>query len=134
MSKANKSDAETTLQELKDLAETFSKERHWQKHHKPRNLSMNIAIEAAELMEHYLWEREEKPDQKEVADELSDVILSCLLFAVAENIDISQAFIDKLERIKKKYPTTIFNKDSDSLEAYKKIKQEYRRKGAQNDT
>lgn len=129
MTKTGKADGETTLQELKDLAEEFSKERSWQKHHKPRNLSMNIAVEAAELMEHYLWERDEGPDRREIADELSDVILSCLLFAVAEDIDISRSFRDKLARIKKKYPTTIFNEKNDSLEAYQKIKQEYRRKG-----
>ncbi len=123
---SKRTDAETTLQELKDLVEQFSKERNWEKHHAPKNLAMNIAIEAAELMEHYVWERDGEPDKQEVTDELADIIFNCLNFAVTNNIDIASAFIDKLERIRKKYPTDVFNDSNDSLEDYQKIKKAYR--------
>jgi NTP pyrophosphatase (non-canonical NTP hydrolase) len=87
---------------------------------------MNIAIEAAELMEHYVWERDGEPDKAEVADELADVIFNCLNFAASQDIDITTAFMAKFERLQKKYPTTIFNADNDSLDDYQKIKQQYR--------
>jgi NTP pyrophosphatase (non-canonical NTP hydrolase) len=119
-------DREVTLQQLKDVVAQFSKERNWGKHHAPKNLAMNIAIEAAELMEHYVWERDGEPDKAEVADELADIVFNCLNFAVGQDIDIATAFMDKFERLQKKYPTTIFNESNDSLDDYQKIKQRYR--------
>lgn len=125
-------DNNTTLQELKDIVEKFTKDRNWGKHHAPKNLAMNIAIEAAELMEHYVWERDGEPDKAEVADELADVLFNCLNFAITQDIDLAKAFLSKFERLEKKYPTTIFNKDNDSLDDYQKIKQAYR-SGKTND-
>ncbi|TRZ93420.1 nucleotide pyrophosphohydrolase, partial [bacterium] len=46
---------EITLQEIKARIKQFIKERDWEKYHSPKNLSMSIAIEAAELMEHFQW-------------------------------------------------------------------------------
>ena len=122
--KAN--DTTTTFQELKDIVAKFGADRNWAKHHAPKNLAMNIAIEAAELMEHYVWERDGEPDKLEVADELADVIFNCLNFAASQDIDITTAFMNKFERLQKKYPTTIFNKDNDNLDDYQKIKKQYR--------
>lgn len=122
----SKTDTNTSFQELKDLVQKFADERNWGKHHAPKNLAMNIAIEAAELMEHYVWERDGEPDKAAVADELADVVFNCLNFAVTQDIDISSAFMAKFERLQKKYPTTIFNKQNDSLDDYQKIKQQYR--------
>ena len=49
------SDSRTTLAELKQLVGDFVDRRDWQQFHSPKNLSMSIAIEAAELMEHFQW-------------------------------------------------------------------------------
>jgi len=46
----------TTLADLKNRVARFSAERGWARHHSPKNLSMAIAAEAAELMEHFLWD------------------------------------------------------------------------------
>ena len=121
-----KYDNETTLRELKELVEKFGKERNWGRHHTPKNLTMNIAIEAAELMEHYVWEREGKPDEDEVADELADILFNVLNFANSENIDLSSAFISKYEKLQKKYPVSTFNQDNDDLDEYRRIKKDYR--------
>lgn len=88
---------------------------------------MSIAIEAAELMEHFVWERDGEPDKDEVAAELADVIFNCLNFALASEIDISQAFMTKYQKLQKKYPVSLFNKDNDSQEDYQRIKKRYRR-------
>lgn len=108
------------------MVDKFSQDRNWQRHHNPKNLSMAIAIEAAELMEHYQWEREGKLDAGEIADELSDIIFNCLMFAVSQDIDIASSFKSKYGRLLKKYPTTIFNKNNDSPEDYDRIKKAYR--------
>lgn len=119
-------DNETTLNEHKNLVEKFGQERNWGRHHTPKNLAMNVAIEAAELMEHYVWEREGEADKKEVADELADVLFNVLNFAVTENIDLTSAFMSKYEKLQKKYPASKFNEGSDDLTEYRRIKKDYR--------
>ena len=48
-------DHHTTLADLRAQIEAFVAERDWSQFHSPKNLSMAIAIEAAELMEHFQW-------------------------------------------------------------------------------
>ncbi len=121
-----KSDGDTTIQELQELVTKFAADRHWQRHHTPKNLTMNLVIEATELMEHYVWERGGDPDKEEVADELADVVFNILNFAEHENIDITKAFIKKYEKLLKKYPVELFHEGRDSLEDYHRIKKAYR--------
>ncbi len=122
------SDSTTTIQQLKDFVDIFVKDRNWQRHHSPKNLAMNIAIEAAELMEHFQWERDGEADMEAVADELADVIFNCLNFASVTNIDIAEAFISKYNKLGKKYPIEVFNAHNDSLKDYDRIKKAYRAK------
>ena len=49
------SDGETTVAELKDAVAAFVAARDWQPYHNPKNLSMSVAIETAELMECFQW-------------------------------------------------------------------------------
>ena len=49
-------DQNTQLAEIKARVLAFAKERDWEQFHAPKNLSMAIAAEAAELMEHFLWQ------------------------------------------------------------------------------
>lgn len=125
-----KTDSNTTIQELKDLVSKFTAERHWQKHHTPKNLTMNLIIEAAELMDHYVWELDGKPKKEEVADELADVFFNVLNFADKEQIDLSTAFINKYQKLQKKYPTEKFAHDTINLEEYRRLKKEYRSGGS----
>ena len=48
-------DTHVTVQELKLLAQKFVEERDWGQFHNPKNLSIGIALEAAELMEQFQW-------------------------------------------------------------------------------
>lgn len=124
----NYSDESTNIKQLKDLVDKFAKDRNWEKHHTNKNLSMNIAIEAAELMEHFQWEREGAPDMEAVSDELADVIFNCLNFAITNKIDIASSFVKKYEKLLVKYPVEIFNQTNDSVDDYDKIKKAYRNK------
>lgn len=120
-----KTDAQTTLQELKDMVEKFGADRNWQKHHGPKNLAMNIAIEAAELMEHYVWEREGEPDREEVEDEVADVLFNILNFAHSQGIDLTTVFKRKYKKLLIKYPAKKF-RAGDDLAEYRRIKKAYR--------
>ena len=122
-----KSDDNTTFQELKDLVEKFGADRNWQRHHSPKNLAMNIAIEAAELMELFVWEREGDPDSIEVEDEVADVLFNLLNFVHVQKIDLSTAFLRKYQKLLKKYPAEKF-KQSDDLTYYRQVKKAYRKR------
>jgi NTP pyrophosphatase (non-canonical NTP hydrolase) len=108
-----KTDNTATLQDLKKEAALFTEERDWQKFHSPQALAMNITIEAAELLELFIWKDHQKIQdllikdkafKKNIEDELGDILLSCLCFANTLNIDMTTTFLDKLQRTKLKYP------------------------------
>jgi NTP pyrophosphatase (non-canonical NTP hydrolase) len=106
------SDQETTVAELREVISRFVDERDWNQFHSPKNLSMSLAIEAAELMEHFQWISTEASRSigadadklTEVADELSDIICYALAIANELEIDVSQALRSKMEKNAIKYP------------------------------
>jgi len=105
-------DQTTTVAELRKRLQQWVAARHWQKFHQPKNLAMSIAVEAAELMEHFQWlthaEVEEllkEPAAKaEIADELADVLSFVLSMANAADIDLAAAFEAKMAKNELKYP------------------------------
>ena len=107
-------DSTTTIRQLKDVVTQFTDERDWEQFHTPKNLSMSIAIEAAELMEHFQWTRPgevegfDEAKKLEVSEELADVVSYCIAFANTMDIDIAQAFEHKMARNRKKYPAQEF--------------------------
>lgn len=106
------SDNSTTISQLKEEVKQFIKERDWGKYHTPKNLGMSIAIEAAEIMEHFQWYTSEESiamvkDPKTnnlVADELADVLVYCLILGNQTGIDISSAVRSKMERNQRRFP------------------------------
>ena len=103
-----KTDEETTLQELKEAVLRFTQERDWERFHSPKNLSMALAAEAAELMEHFLWDTPEASHESatagDVADELADIIVYAIEFANITGIDIASAIATKMRKNAEKYP------------------------------
>ena len=105
-------DADTHLQEIKDRVLAFAKERDWEQFHAPKNLSMAIAAEAAELMEHFLWQSPEasRSDMEaenlrsKVEEELADVFIFAIEFANMTGIDIATIIDTKMKRNAEKYP------------------------------
>lgn len=98
------------LQELLKIAHDFVTEREWQQYHSPKNLSMNLSIEANELMEKFLWITTEESitevdkNRQEIEDEIADIFLTLLLIANTTKTDLTSALLHKLEKIKQKYP------------------------------
>ena len=105
-------DTHTTITDLRQAVSRFVAARQWESYHTPKNLSMSIAIEAAEIMELFQWLTSEEsqrllqePDARaEVADELADVFIYCLSFANQMSIDVSSAVLAKLERNEDRFP------------------------------
>jgi NTP pyrophosphatase (non-canonical NTP hydrolase) len=108
------SDQNTTIAALRDLVRRFVDERDWHQFHSPKNLSMALAIEAAELMEHFQWittdasrSIHERPEKlAEVRDELADVLCYALALANELDIDVGTAMRDKMVKNERKYPAT----------------------------
>lgn len=107
-------DNETRVAELREIVRQFVDERDWNRFHNPKNLSMAIAIEAAELMEHFQWRTLEESatlDSNSLAnvrDEMADVMCYCLALSNSLGIDISSAIQDKMARNRQKYPVEEF--------------------------
>ena len=109
-------DHQTTVAELTALVERFVTEREWQRFHDPKNLSASIAIEAAELMEHFQWLRSDELDAMandpmavgEIREEVADILAYLLSFASRMKIDLSSALKDKMAKNAVKYPAEHF--------------------------
>src|SRR6266705_3331499 len=105
-------DRTTTLSDLRQLVANFVDARDWQQFHSPKNLSMSLAIEAAELMEHFQWltveQSREIPSQPEklteVSDELADMLCYALALANELKIDVAKAVRSKMVKNEQKYP------------------------------
>ena len=105
-------DAATTIDELKDVVRRFVDERAWQPFHSPKNLAMGIAVEAAELMECFLWldlpasyDAAKDPTQRAaIADEMADVFCYLLNLSNVIGIDLSEALRAKIIKNAVKYP------------------------------
>jgi dCTP diphosphatase len=110
------SDSSTTVAELRKLIADFVAERDWSQYHSPKNVSMALAIEAAELMEHFQWltteASRELPDDPErlaeVAEELADVVGYSFALANELGIDVSTAMRAKMIKNAEKYPAEQF--------------------------
>ena len=105
-------DATTTFGTLKEAVRQFAAERFWEPYHSPKNLSMALAVEAAELMEPFLWVEPEAsrhltadPAKREaIADELADVTILLLNLSLSLDIDLSDAVAMKMRKNAVKYP------------------------------
>lgn len=105
-------DETTTFADVRSAVARFVASRDWEKHHTPKHLAMSIAIEAAELMEHFQWydasesiaRMRDEAERAEVADELADVLIYCLSFANSAGIDVSAAIGKKLVRNESRFP------------------------------
>ena len=103
------------MTDLQSLVASFNGARRWERFHTPKNLSMAIAIEAAELLEIFQWltpEQAQSVQVDSVANELADIMIYCLSMGNAFGIDTDMAILEKIRRNKRRYPIEQF-KDLD---------------------
>lgn len=105
-------DSVTTIQQVKERVRAFAREREWEQFHSPKNLSMALAAEAAELMEHFLWCSSadstavvaEPAKRRNIADELADIVIYAAEFANVTGLDLAAAIEAKMTANAAKYP------------------------------
>ena len=108
-------DNTTTVAALREAWARFVAEREWGQFHSPKNLAMALAVEAAELMEHFLWidndaSRAVARDpavREQVADELADVTGVVLALCNSLGLDLCQAIAHKMAKNVRKYPAEL---------------------------
>ncbi|MEQ8789370.1 MAG: nucleotide pyrophosphohydrolase [Pirellulaceae bacterium] len=94
------------------MVRQFVDERDWRQFHSPKNLSMALTIEAAELMEHFQWITpdasrrvpEDAAKLTAVGEELADILCYTLAIANELELDLAAAMRDKMQKNRLKYP------------------------------
>ena len=95
---------------LRDKLRAFAGERDWDQFHSPKNLSMALMVEAAELMEHFQWLTEAQSaglsaeNKQASGEELADILLYLVRLSDRLGIDLREAALRKLEKNALKYP------------------------------
>jgi NTP pyrophosphatase (non-canonical NTP hydrolase) len=115
-SASSATDSTTTVAELRQVLADFVADRDWSQFHSPKNVSMALAIEVAELMEHFQWltteaSRKIAEDPAKLAavrEELADVVGYSFVLANELGIDVSSAMRAKMVKNRLKYPAEEF--------------------------
>lgn len=125
-SEKNKQSELWTYEQLIHELEKFSAEREWQQFHTPKNLSMALSVEVAELMEIFQWldgEQSKKlsPEQLEhLKEEIGDVQLYLCNLANQFGINCLEAAQNKMAKNALKYPADQAQGKADKYTAYLK--------------
>ena len=90
----------------------FAHDRDWEQYHTPKNISMALSVEAAELLEIFQWMtpgesvavRTSRSHKQSVEDELGDIINYVLRLADVLDIDLERSVLNKMAKNAEKYP------------------------------
>ena len=100
----------TELDSLKLRLREFAKERDWDQFHSPKNFSMAMIVECAELVEHFQWLTDEQSKNlpadtlEEVRLEMADIFLYLIRLADKLDVDLIDAANRKIKINDEKYP------------------------------
>jgi NTP pyrophosphatase (non-canonical NTP hydrolase) len=92
------------IQSITAAIKKFRDERDWAKFHDAKNLAICLNVEAAELLEVFLWKSNEEIDKARLAEELADVFYSAFLLADGFDLDVGRIVRAKLKKNAAKYP------------------------------
>lgn len=118
-------DNKTTIQDIKNVMRHFVAEREWTQFHTPKNLSMSMSIEAAELMELFQWCDNNaswelaRAKRTELEHEMADVLAYLISLANVCEIDLSAAYAKKMALNAEKYPIDKVKGRSDKYTTYR---------------
>ena len=99
-----------SLHNLQAAIAEFADERDWTQFHNPKNLTMALIVEAAELVEHFQWLSLQQSleldagKRREVSLEMADVLIYLVRLADRLNIDLLAAAEEKMAINAEKYP------------------------------
>lgn len=93
-------------QEIIDLINKFREERNWNQYHNPKDLSLSLSLEAAELLENFQWISSDEAVEKNrenIAEELADVFIYGIQLAEEMGFDIEEIIREKVKKNGEKY-------------------------------
>jgi len=99
-----------SLEDLQQKIIAFRDARDWAQFHTPKDLAIGLSLEAAEVLEHFLWKTPAeiaeylKTHKEEIADEMGDVLNYLLIMANDFGIDLLDATSKKIDKNANKYP------------------------------
>ncbi len=97
-----------TLTSLTQKVLKFRDDRNWAQFHTGKDIAMDLSVEAAEVLELFLWKADDAVNTEKLKDELGDVFYALLLLADHFQIDLEAALINKLKKNELKYPAEKF--------------------------
>ena len=106
------------IQQLTEILLKFRDERDWAQFHNAKDLALALNIEAAELLEVFLWKAPEQANIESVKEELADVLTFALLLSEKYGLDVKQIVLEKLEKNALKYPV---DKSKGSAKKYSEL-------------
>ena len=98
---------------LRNKLRAFAEARDWNQFHSPKNLSMALMVEVAELIEHFQWLTEAQSGdlavekKAVVAEELADILLYLVRLSDKLEVNLLEAALHKLEKNAVKYPAEL---------------------------
>ncbi len=112
-------DNNTSVSFFKNEVQKFVRDRNWTKFHTPKNLIQALSIEVSELSEIFLFKdisldtiNSDKELLENISDEISDIFIYLISLVNSINLDLTSAFIKKMEKNKDKYSVEEFNDGS----------------------
>jgi len=99
-----------SIEQLNERLLRFARERDWEQFHSPKNLTMALAGEVGELLEHFQWLTEEQSKQlpedkrREVAFEMADIFIYLLRLCEPLEVDLLSVVEEKIRLNAEKYP------------------------------
>lgn len=119
-----------SLDTLNDRLKTFARERDWEQFQSPKNLSMALIVEAAELVEHFQWLTEQQSIDvshdkdaekfREIALEMADILAYLLRMAEVMGVDLLSALEEKIEINERRYPAEKVRGSAKKFSEYQK--------------
>ncbi|MCK5877919.1 MAG: nucleotide pyrophosphohydrolase [Candidatus Marithrix sp.] len=113
-----------SLEQLRQRLAQFAAVRDWDQFHSPKNLSMALIAEAAELIEHFQWLSESQSSQlsaekkQAVSYELADVLIYLIRIADKLDVDLITAANSKILINETRYPVTKVKGDARRADEY----------------
>ena len=98
------------LEAIKHRLRKFAEERDWDQFHSPKNFSMALIVECAELVEHFQWLTDEQSKNlpaetlDEVSLEMADIMIYLIRLADKLDVDLIQTVHRKMGLNAIKYP------------------------------
>jgi dCTP diphosphatase len=100
---------------IQERLRDFADARDWNRFHSPKNIAIALAVEAAELLQHFQWLTEEQSrrlvsrpdDYQAVTEEIADVQIYLLRLADLLGVELERAVLGKIAKNAEKYPVEL---------------------------